>query len=181
MPIMFMATVSHSKLKLGSQYDAGTSVASWASGWCWNSLFQRCIASISQHPTNQIVEKFNVKNRIWVVEKILFPVTLVTRMAPASYYEPGLSLHFYDQSINVTFKQHMYMYVHVSLFLVFFPLLFLFLLVITPLHVAVLVSTYMCTVAVLYCNCTILCIVSYTCTVVFTFITNVPVLHVKGQ
>ena len=98
-------------------------------------------------------------------------MTLVTRMAPASYYEPGLhvSLHFYDQSINVSFKQHIYMCVHVSLFLVFFPLLFL--LVITPLHVAVLVSTYMymymSTVAVLYCNCTILCIVSYTCNLHF--------------
>ena len=116
MLIMLMVTVSHSKLKLVSQYDAGTSVASWASGWHWNSLFQRCV---SQHPANQIVEKFNIRNIIWVVEKNLFPVTLVTRMAPASYYEPGLCFHFYDQSINVTFKQHMYMYLYSLSFFIF--------------------------------------------------------------
>ena len=32
-------------------------------------LFQCCVASISQHPTNQIVKKFNVRNIIWLVKK----------------------------------------------------------------------------------------------------------------
>ena len=53
-------------------------------------LFQHCITSISQHPTNQIVKKFNI--RTLSSEKIPVPVTLmtfVTLAAPASYCEPG--------------------------------------------------------------------------------------------
>ena len=46
--------------KLGLQYDASISIALRASGF----LFQRCVASGSQCPTYQILEKIDVRNRI---------------------------------------------------------------------------------------------------------------------
>ena len=60
-----------------NNYDAGASVASQASGWRWNglnfySVFQHCITSVSQRSTNQIVEKLDIRNRIWLVKNI-FP------------------------------------------------------------------------------------------------------------
>ena len=60
-----------------NNYDAGASVASQASGWRWNglnfySVFQHCITSVSQRSTKQIVEKLDIRNRIWLVKNI-FP------------------------------------------------------------------------------------------------------------
>ena len=56
-------------IKLGSQYDAGTSIASQASGWRFSISIpvMHC-----QHPTNQIVKKFDVRDIIWLVKKYFF-------------------------------------------------------------------------------------------------------------
>ena len=72
-----MKQYKNASIKPGSQYDVCASVASQAPGLHWNRLdFYSSVASqlsISQRPTNQIIEKFNFRDAIWLVKKILFP------------------------------------------------------------------------------------------------------------
>ena len=67
---MYFYTVT---VKVGSQYDAGASIALQASEWHWSWLkFNSTLfANISHQSTNQIVYKFDIANRIWLVDKYL--------------------------------------------------------------------------------------------------------------
>ena len=86
----------------------------------WRSR-QRSVASVSQCPTNQIVKKFNVRDAIWLVKKILFTMMLITLAAPASYCEPCLrerERKRYCQFLNICCWHVMYTFqllvVHVT-------------------------------------------------------------------
>ena len=78
-----------STIKPGSQYDARASVASRASGWCWNrldfyfSVALRVLASIQ--PIRLFKNLTSGMQFDWW-KKILIPLTLT---APASYREPS--------------------------------------------------------------------------------------------
>ena len=75
----------------GSQYDTGASVVLWVSGWRYSSIVLPALAT--QCPTNQIVKKFDIRNRIWLVKNTsLMMLTMLAAMlaAPVSYCEPGL-------------------------------------------------------------------------------------------
>ena len=98
--------------------------------WCetWFTIWHWChhyIASISQCPTNQIVEKIDIRNIIWLVKKILFPMSLMTSatiVALGSYCESGLT----QESFRLTHKLFWdfilvdtCLYMHVELFFLF--------------------------------------------------------------
>ena len=59
-------------VKAGSQYDAGSSVASWALGWRWNRLdFYSSIVLlvlVSIQPI-RLLKKYDTRNRIWLVKR----------------------------------------------------------------------------------------------------------------
>ena len=63
--------------------------------------------SISQHPTNQIVEKFNVGDAIWLVKKTFVMLTML--VVPASYCEPILTCQVSLQIGCILFAHSLYM------------------------------------------------------------------------
>ena len=68
-----------------AQYDTHASVVSWASGWHRNRLdFYSSVASqtLASVQPIRLLKKFHVRDAIWLVKKIHFPMTL---WAPASF------------------------------------------------------------------------------------------------
>ena len=57
-------------------------------------------ASISQHSTIQIVKKFDIKNRILLVKKILSPTTFMKFAAPAPYCVPTFGTENSSSPVN---------------------------------------------------------------------------------